>query len=101
MYRSTRTRAQRIDSTRTRQRQARGTPRSRHVDLPDAAATGGVRHGEVIHVGHDWNLLVLWDDSSTSVIAPDDLVKPRPRGARSTLAGRWGYFLGLATLARH
>jgi hypothetical protein len=46
-----------------------------HIGVRDAATAAGVRHGYVIHVGRDRNLLVLWDDDdSTSVVEPDALV---------------------------
>jgi hypothetical protein len=47
-----------------------------HIGVLDAATAAGVRHGYVIHVGRDRNLLVMWDDDdSTSIVAPEALVE--------------------------
>jgi hypothetical protein len=51
-----------------------------HVGVRDDAVGEGVRHGYVIHVGRDRNLLVVWDDDdSTSVVAPEALIDPHQR----------------------
>lgn len=48
-----------------------------HVGVRDAGSGTGVRHGYIIHVGRDHNLLVVWDDDdSTSIVAPEALVDP-------------------------